>query len=168
MYRFTSFGRSKHTPHLRIALQFLISSCSFCIAASPLSEVISATAPFNSMNSSSSFFRSFLLHNYVRHKSFFVNTLYYFNEFRHLYKTYSSFNHKLPPHSNANLGNLQIVNCNLLYRWGGSFKVLLHGFNSSQKARTNIGGTNHLHPQTKGKRYHSQNAAWAWPQGVGG
>ena len=52
----TSFGRSKHTPHLRVFLQFFISSWSLCIAVSPVSELNSATLLFNSLRSSSSFF----------------------------------------------------------------------------------------------------------------
>lgn len=60
MHEHTSFGRSRHTPHLRIALESLISSCSLCTAASPLAEVNSSTVLLNSTRSSSSFFFSLL------------------------------------------------------------------------------------------------------------
>lgn len=50
----TSLGRSEQTVHLIMFLQTLISSCSFCIAVSPVSELSSPILLFNSLSSSSS------------------------------------------------------------------------------------------------------------------
>ena len=59
----TSFGLSRQTRHCKIDLQNLISSWSFCTAASPVSEVISSTLVFKSSNSSSRSLREFLHDN---------------------------------------------------------------------------------------------------------
>lgn len=62
----TSFGRSVQTVHLIMFLQAFISFSSFCIVVSPVSEVSSAIWLFNSISSSSSFFRE-LLHDTHQH-----------------------------------------------------------------------------------------------------